>query len=183
MVQYILHPLTKLSHKKVFAWRNWIKVGDCLTINFSTQLGRTTSWSPRPMFYSSENEILQWPFCQNWRSFNKQQYFCKSRRHHSVPLPHHQSLRRDSNNSIIQIRVPVLLSNGLIQRTPCKCTLTDEVILMIRWSLYWMLYRCLYCPSGNSLCPTKLYRARLLSFLLLSHVVLEPPLLYAALSL
>ena len=34
-----------------------------LTINFSTQLGgRTTSWSPRPMFYSSENEILQWPF-------------------------------------------------------------------------------------------------------------------------
>ena len=51
-----------LSHKKVFAWRKWIKVGDCLTINFSTQLGRTTSWSPRPMFYSSENEILQWPF-------------------------------------------------------------------------------------------------------------------------
>ena len=33
----------------------------------------------------------------------------------------------------------------------------------------YQLYRCLYCPSGNSLRPTKLYRARLLSFLLLSH--------------
>ena len=31
------------------------------------------STSPRPMFYSSENEILQWPFLQNWRSFDKQQ--------------------------------------------------------------------------------------------------------------
>ena len=38
-------------------------------------------------------------FSQNWRSFDKQQYFCKSRRHHSVPLPHHQSLLRDPNNS------------------------------------------------------------------------------------
>ena len=45
VVQYTAHPLTKLSHKKVFARRKWIKVGDCLTI--------------RPMFYSSENEILQ----------------------------------------------------------------------------------------------------------------------------
>ena len=33
--------------------------GSKLGSNFSTQLGRTTSWSPRPMFYSSENEILQ----------------------------------------------------------------------------------------------------------------------------
>ena len=40
-------------------------------------------------------------FCQNWRSFDKQQYFCKPRRHHSVPLPHHQSLLRDPNNCII----------------------------------------------------------------------------------
>ena len=36
--------------------------GSKLGSNFSTQLGRTTSWSPRPMFYSSENEILQWPY-------------------------------------------------------------------------------------------------------------------------
>ena len=111
VVQYTVHPLTKLSHKKVFAWRffsvqrlhgfrqvvthvqpqqtswiviackavNWVsslkragsgpiqspvgnpikkglrmtqvdQVGNCLTINFSTQLWRTTFWSPRPMF-------------------------------------------------------------------------------------------------------------------------------------
>ena len=56
VVQYTLHPLTKLSQKKVFARR---KVGNCFDHQFFNATGRTTSWSPRPMFYSSENEILQ----------------------------------------------------------------------------------------------------------------------------
>ena len=71
---YILSPN---FHTKRSSHEAWIKVGECLTINFSTQLGRTTSSSPRPMFYRDSAVTF---FCQNWRSFDKQQYFCKSRR-------------------------------------------------------------------------------------------------------
>ena len=43
---------------KLFAWRKWIKVGFCLSSQLSTQLGRTTSWSPKSYcVYGPENEI------------------------------------------------------------------------------------------------------------------------------
>ena len=61
----------------------------CLTINFSTQLERTTSWSPRPMFYSSEQ------------------------------CPHHQSLLRDSNNNIIDSSPLSLALSSCLGQTSC----------------------------------------------------------------
>ena len=43
---------------KLFAPPKWIKVGFCLSSQLSTQLGRTTSWSPKSYcVYSPENEI------------------------------------------------------------------------------------------------------------------------------
>ena len=38
VVQYTVHPLTKLSHKKVFAWRKWIKVVKGASQNIETAL-------------------------------------------------------------------------------------------------------------------------------------------------
>ena len=70
----------------------------------------------------------------------------------------------------------ILLSNGLIQRTPCECTLTDEAISYIDHQLIDQLcvghnhHGCLFGSSGNSLRPAKLYRACLFPFLLLSHM-------------
>ena len=45
----------------------------------STQLGRTTFWSPKSQcVYGPENEIAAVTFfCEKWRSFTKKQYFCK----------------------------------------------------------------------------------------------------------
>ena len=54
-------------------------------------------------------------FCQNWHSLDKQQNFCKSRGHHSVPLPHHQSLLRDPNRFFIDSSPSLALSSCLGQ--------------------------------------------------------------------
>ena len=45
----------------------------------STQLGRTTFWSPKSQcVYGPENEIAAVTFfCEKWRGFTKKQYFCK----------------------------------------------------------------------------------------------------------
>ena len=44
---------------KLLAWRKWIKVGFYLSSKLSTQLGRTTCWSPKSQcVYGPENEIV-----------------------------------------------------------------------------------------------------------------------------
>ena len=71
----------------------------------------------------------------------------------------------------------ILLSNGLVQRTPCECSLTDEDISYIDDQLIDQLglgghnnHGFLYGPSGKSICPAKLYRACLFPLFLLSRM-------------
>ena len=90
---------------------------------------------------------------KNWRSFDKQQYFCKSRRHHSVPLPHRQSLLRDPNNSItmgvrscVTAKLPVLRpwfrNLILLNLAPASCYFIASLVGGLRCNASRLLRMC-----------------------------------------
>ena len=72
--------LRAARNTKLFAWRKWIKVGFCLKQAFNATGEDHFLESKKPMCLRPRKwDCCSDPFCQNWRSFNKQQRFCKCR--------------------------------------------------------------------------------------------------------